>query len=256
MQGERQRAIAAALMAVASALLLLGNGLAEPPAPKLVLWAWDRAEDLRFLAAGEDVEVAFLAGTIHLRGERIELRPRRSPLALRDSTRRTPVVRIEADRGDRPRLDGEQRGAVVARIGALIDLEAATALQIDFDAPLSARPFYRALLADLRARLPRGAHLSMTALASWCLGDDWLGALDVDEAVPMFFRMGPDAGAARAWLARGTPLAEKCAESFGIALDEPLPARGSAAAVYAFSARSWTADEYASLRRRLAEPRL
>ncbi len=30
----------------------------------------------------------------------------------------------------------------------------------------------------------------MTALASWCAGDDWLRDLPVDEAVPMLFRMG------------------------------------------------------------------
>ena len=65
------------------------------------------------------------------------------------------------------------------------------AIQIDFDAADSERDVYRRLLARVRAVLPRTVPLSMTALASWCVGDTWLDGLPVDEAVPMLFRMGP-----------------------------------------------------------------
>ena len=40
----------------------------------------------------------------------------------------------------------------------------AKALQIDFDAPESARPFYRDLLVNLRSQLPEDTFISITAL--------------------------------------------------------------------------------------------
>lgn len=242
----------AAVVAIVSAALLLDA--ADRPSPKLILWTWDRPEDLRFLG-GDDVAVVYLAGTIRLRNERIELRPRFSPLALRDSTPRRPVVRIETDLFDRPALDALQRAAVVARIESLVGLGSLDSLQIDFDAPRSARDFYRALLADLRARLPRGAELTMTALASWCLGDRWLESVEVDDVVPMFFRMGRDDGVVRAALARNEELAPECRRSAGIALDEPSLDYGEAGNLYVFSARSWTSADYEALRARLDGPR-
>jgi hypothetical protein len=45
-------------------------------------------------------------------------------------------------------------------------------IQIDFDATRSERGFYRALLNDLRARVPRSTAFSITALASLCIHDD------------------------------------------------------------------------------------
>src|SRR3954471_2936111 len=49
--------------------------------PPLMLWAWDRDDDLRFLDI-RDTGVAFLAATLTLRGEGVVLAPRRNPLAL------------------------------------------------------------------------------------------------------------------------------------------------------------------------------
>src|SRR4030095_8793182 len=98
-----------------------------------------------------------------------------------------------------------------------------SAIQIDFDALVSERDFYRALLQDLRAQLPNNVPLSMTALASFCIGDRWLDDLPVDEAVPMIFRMGADDRTVKNLLTSGEDFREPlCQKSYGIAVDEPL----------------------------------
>jgi hypothetical protein len=82
--------------------------------------------------------------------------------------------------------------------------------------------------------------LSMTALASWCLDDNWLDELPIDEAVPMLFRMGPAADALRAdWGVR--TLAPKCRTSRGVSLDEPAPRRGGSTRTYVFNPGAWSA---------------
>src|SRR5512140_1413700 len=65
------------------------------PTP-IVLWAWERREDLRFVDPAA-VSVAYLAGTVRLRGDTVALRPRLQALITPDGTTRTPVVRIETD---------------------------------------------------------------------------------------------------------------------------------------------------------------
>src|SRR6185436_16086459 len=100
------------------------------------------------------------------------------------------------------------------------------AIQIDFDALVTERDFYRALLQDLRAKLPANVSLSMTALASFCIGDRWLDDLPVDEAVPMIFRMGADDKRIKSFLIDGNDFPEPlCQTSYGIALDEPIAMR-------------------------------
>jgi hypothetical protein len=99
-------------------------------------------------------------------------------------------------------------------------------IQIDFDAAASERPFYESLLTDLRKRLGPQAHISITALASWCEGDAWLAQLPagtIDEAVPMLFRMGRDAARVEATLAsQGEFRAGVCRASVGVSDDEQL----------------------------------
>jgi hypothetical protein len=117
------------------------------------------------------------------------------------------------------------------------------AVQIDFDARRSERPFYRSLLAAVRATLPRKVPLSITALASWCSYDNWLDGLPVDEAVPMLFRMGRfeergfrQAGEANAWR---TPL---CRGSAGISTDERQPLARDGRRLYVFHPTAWTPE--------------
>src|SRR5205085_1172314 len=95
------------------------------------------------------------------------------------------VTRIETDKQNRPVLSMEQRDKIIAGVGQLLQNPRVSAVQIDFDATESERDFYQDLLVQLRKRLPETMPLSITALASWCLYDDWIAGLAVDEAVPM-----------------------------------------------------------------------
>ena len=104
------------------------------------------------------------------------------------------VTRIEAP-GDVAAADVQ---AIARAIADRARLPMVSALQIDFDARLSQREMYRQLLHDVRGAMPQGMPLSMTALASWRLDDDWLDELPVDEAVPMLFRMGRASAASSA----------------------------------------------------------
>src|SRR6266480_6761022 len=53
--------------------------------PRVILWAWERPTDLRFINPKE-TGVAFLARTIRLRSGEVEVRPRLQPLNLPDGT--------------------------------------------------------------------------------------------------------------------------------------------------------------------------
>ena len=229
------------LLAVGSALARGWRG-ADPPG--VVLWAWDRPEDLRF-ADPRRAAVASLVGTLRLRADRVQVEARPHPLIVAAGTVLVPVVRIETDPLLRPVLSGEQRRQAAAAIAALVGGPTARHVQLDFDATRRERSFYRALLSDLRVRLAPDATLSITALASWCFGDRWLDDLPVDFAVPMLFRMGPDGEAIRLALDGGldfpSPL---CRHGAGVSLDEPIPLLPPGRPLYVFAPRPWSAVSY------------
>jgi len=212
--------------------------------PSVYLWAWERPEDLRFLA-GKRIGVAFLAKTLFLRSPAtitasdtasgVEVRPRMQPLHVLAGTPLTAVVRIETSQGavaatsqDSSRgpevLSENQVSRATEEIAEAARLPGVSAVQIDFDATRSEQALYRALLTETRKRIPANTRLSITALASWCIGDRWLDQLPpgtIDEAVPMLFRMGPG-GAEIVNFARSGkefPVAA-CKNSLGISTDE------------------------------------
>jgi hypothetical protein len=156
-----------------------------------MLWAWERPEDLRFVEPRQ-VGVAFLARTVFLSGDNVMIRPRLQPLIVAPGTALAAVVRMESSRAQPPTLSEEQRTQAVRAIAVTADLPGVSAVQVDFDATATERKFYRSLLEDLRKQLNSSTSLSITALASWCVDDDWLEGLPIDDAVPMLFRMGPD----------------------------------------------------------------
>ncbi len=276
-----------AIIAVSSAVIFsqaallrraASNVRAEPTMlPRTVFWAWERPEDLRFIDPSRQ-SVAFLARTIELRsfaaGDRpprnlgVTMKPRLQPLLVPDAARLIAVVRIESSndvwhRGDKPG-DGSiaspytdaQRDMVAALASEAASLPRVRALQIDFDASWSERQFYSSLLQELRKRLPPGMTLSITALASWCVGDTWLDGLPVktiDEAVPMLFRMGPDGVEIESDIASGQDFRSPiCRGSVGMSTDEDFSRRlllGAVQAgrgawrdkrVYVFAPQPWT----------------
>jgi hypothetical protein len=198
-------------------------GLASQMPPKMI-WAWERPEDLRFLDAKE-FGVAFLAQTIFLENEKVMPKPRRQPLEVSTGTYIVAVTRIETNKegSKRPTFKPEMVTKVADLVKSTLELPNVRAVQIDFDAVVSERPFYRSLMNELKNQLPTETPLTMTSLASWCTGDAWFNDFPVDEAVPMAFQMGADAEKIRTYLRNGNDWSEPlCRGSYGISVDDPL----------------------------------
>lgn len=236
------------------------NFLQTPP--PVVLWAWERPEDLRFIDP-TSTAVAYLAATIDLHHGQVIIHPRLQPLLVPNSTQLVAVFRIETSpaanrsafyratplmRSNQEALVGTQLPSVVATITHAASLPRVVGIQIDFDAKLSERPFYRALLFDLRHQLGPTMPISITALASWCFDDDWLASLPINEAVPMLFRMSADANEINVRLASGDFREPLCRTSLGLSTDEHWPAPLPARRLYIFNPRSWSKhDQLAAL---------
>jgi hypothetical protein len=217
--------------------------------PPLILWAWERPEQLQQLDARK-VGVAFLARTIYLRSDRVVVQPRLQPLNVAPNTMLIAVARIESDQKERPSLNSAQMLEVAGAIAQLSRLPGVVAVQIDFDATRSERDFYRNLLFRVREELPQTTLLSITALASWCKGDNWLDDLPIDEAVPMLFRMGVESNQIRSQLAAGeTFQSGKCQSSAGLSVDEPLASLPSTRRRYFFNPKSWSQESIETLLR-------
>ena len=199
--------------------------------PSVIVWAWERPEKLDFIDT-DRVGVAFLAKTLRLEGDRVISRPRLQPLELAPGTKLIAVVRIESNHST---LSSTQLQKVVTEITHLSVLSNISVVQIDFDANVSERSFYRTLLKEVRPRVPS---LSITALASWCAGDRWLSDLPIDEAVPMLFRMGVDERRFQS-APRFEPAI--CANSAGVSTDELITAP-AVDRLYIFNPNPWSRE--------------
>ncbi len=188
--------------------------------PHIILWAWERPEDLSFINP-QHYAVAFLAQTLTLTDSTVRYFPRQQPLKVSPKTKLIAVTRIEAEKY--PALSKTQIDEITRLVLNTLKLKNVSALQIDFDAKVSQRGFYRELLNELRAQIPPTLPLSITALASFCLSDPWIKGLPVDEAIPMIFRMGADNNKVKTQLKNGKDFSiPLCQQSYGIASDEPI----------------------------------
>ena len=188
-----------------------------------------------------------MAKTIYLRGDRVVSRPRLQPLTLPPAARVVAVARIESEHSTdypkRPVLSPAQIRETASTISELGSLPNVVMVQVDFDATTSERAFYRELLTQLRDKLPPSTALSITALASWCKGDNWLEDLPVDEAVPMLFRMGIERKQFLSGLSAGEGFtSRRCRSSAGVSTDEPLAQLPRVQRLYVFNPRVWSPD--------------
>lgn len=229
------------------------NRIDENHFPRIVLWAWERPEDLTFLDP-QRFGVAFLAQTLTLKNGEVVYSPRHQPLKLPSGVKLIAVTRIESQNITREHVDltDDLRKQLVEHIRKTLQLNNVSAIQVDFDAATSERTFYSQLLLDLRRDLPDNVPLSMTALASFCVGDRWLKDLPVDEAVPMVFRMGTDSDRIKNLLTSGGDFRDAlCRRSYGVALDEPVSTSfDKQRRVYVFNAKSWTVADVSLLEER------
>ena len=220
--------------------------------PRVLLWAWERP--IRFSALPPSVGIAYLAGTLVLSDHEGAARPRFQPLVIPSSAPVVAVVRVEIDAKRGPTLTDQQAQWAAESVLALASRPRVIALQVDFDATSGERCFYSTMLARLRRVIPARWPLSITALASWCMGDPWIRDLPIDEAVPMLFRMGPDSRGVRARLDAGQDFSlDVCRTSLGLSLDEPLARVPQGRRRYVFSADGWNEHSIAQALR-LSEP--
>lgn len=245
------------------AALLIAVGLNHAPAPPadrlglpaLMLWSWDRADDLRFIDPAT-TGVAYLAGSIRLEAGGIAVVPRRNALLLPPGTATLPVIHIALDRARPPSLEAAARDALVAAILQSRPAGSA-ALQVDFEVTQSQQSFLAATIRALHQALP-DTPLSMTALSAWCLNERWIDPLPVDEVVPMLFRLGPDRLRIAAHFSAGGDFRDaRCRGSFGIATDETRRIGFDAPwlsgrRAYVFAPKRWTADIYTAIRQEIA----
>ncbi len=211
-----------------------------------MLWAWERTEDLRWIPS--DVGVAYVATAISLDGARARLTPRANPLYLRADTVAVPVVHVDVSWRQPPVLNAAQKAVVVEQVLAAAATSKHHVVQLDFEVRLSQRAFLQEVVHDIRQRLPSNTALSITALASWCAGDYWLGHMPADEIVPMVFRMGRDAQVIRQQLrAQGRFLPANCSTALGQSSDEAVVGI-TAKRHYYFSPKAWTADSWRQVR--------
>ncbi len=207
--------------------------------PHIILWAWEEPEDLR-AADPHSVGVALLAERVFI-GKQVSAVPRRQRILLPQGIWAEAVVRIEA--GAEFHDDPATRRATADAVVKAAHLPGLRAVQVDFDAAESQRTFYADVLRQVRAALPPGERLEITALVSWCAeSQGWLHALPVDAAVPMEFRLGRHIGD---WALR-EPL---CAGDVGISTDEPSnrPEEIANRTLYVFAPRPFTGPQLAML---------
>jgi hypothetical protein len=208
--------------------------------PPIMLWAWEREEDLRFINS-DKVGVAFLAQTLVLQSDEVKFIPRRQPMQVNENTYLMAVTRIETNKSQKPTLSDAQKSEMINLILKTLQKKNVKSVQIDFDVIVQERDFYRKLLNELRPKIDKEIPLTITSLASFCIGDNWYGDLPIDEGVPMIFRMGVDSDKIKSYLISGKDFVNPyCKTSYGFSFDEPIKFDFKEnRRFYFFNTRSW-----------------
>ncbi|CAM6004015.1 unnamed protein product [Sphagnum balticum] len=220
----------------------------------VVLWSWQNDDNLIFIDP-DKVSVAGYCGTILIDRERVNFRPRLNALLVPDGTVVMPVFRVVTRHPEEP-LKEASIAEAVDTIAQCLKARPSPVVQIDFDATVAERRSYLALLKSLRLALPRDTAISVTALASWCLFDQWLERGAADEAVAMMFSMGRgqrETLQAVQKIPFATALSAKV--SLGISANEPstnreLKSRAvirQAERIYIFATGGWSKERFQKL---------
>jgi len=229
--------------------------------PMKVLWAWKRAEDLTSMDSRE-FAVAYLAKHIFIDGENIKWQSRNQPLKLPANTQLIVTIRIDVIRRDKPAYSAKQIEEIARQIKLASQVPHTVQIQIDFDALASERQFYIDLLKSVRKTLPDNMPISITALASWCLYDNWIRELNVDETVPMMFSLGGERDKIMRYFRQNHDFIEPRAKrSLGLSLEDTrvnelmipiVQRRKIPCRVYVFTRTAWTEEKIQSARAMLS----
>ena len=166
---------------------------------------------------GQDMAVAYIVQTITLRAATVRIDPRPRPQRDSPSSDVIAATRIEVPAGAAVDLSQGQIEQLAYAIADTAEIPLVGAAQIDFDATIAQRCFYRDLIHRVRALLPAEIPLSITAIASWCMDDDWVSDLPIAEVVPMI-RMGHEwKAAAKRAREDARQITGVCASALGVA---------------------------------------
>jgi hypothetical protein len=165
------------------ASLLLWSACGRSEAPQVFLVAGEQAEDFRFLEPGK-LGIAYRSGTVLMEGDRVHTIARTAAMYLPVKGTLHSIVRIESKN---PRLEDAPRAQAVEAILKLTAPPAVSGVIIDYVAAPGERSFYRALLEELRTKIPPSRSLSIAAPVEWCTSDPWIEDLPVDEVIPTVF---------------------------------------------------------------------
>jgi len=224
------------------------NYLKTNYSPRIFLWAWERPENLLFIN-NKNIGVAFYAGTITFSDSVTIFKPRLQPLAINPKILVIPVIRIVNEEKD-GQLNNNQISKAVELIVKTCSQGKISGCQIDFDVKSSEIDFYKNLILKTRNNLSKSTPLSITTLVSWCHSGGWLNDLSIDEAVPMFFRLGTDEYLIRQDLVGESFMkAKSCQKAVGISTDEPLPQAKylKNRRIYIFNSHSWTFEDFSNI---------
>ncbi|GAC1321259.1 MAG: hypothetical protein NVS3B11_12610 [Collimonas sp.] len=245
--------------------------------PPLMLWVGERPDDVRTWIDGsarqskgatdnpapsiqdQRMGVAVLDTTVLLRDGSASVHRRQQSLKLPPAwyaqnglQQKAPVVtivHIEMVRGaHKPALNEKQKQTIVNAVVAAATRSPSQVVQLDFEVMQSQKPFLADVVKRSRDALPANVALSITALASWCVGDAWLADLPVDEVVPTAFHMDGEAKRMRDLLDHdGRFPRPECQPSLGLSLDEqPWPSKLRSQRLYLFNRNAWSATPMAS----------
>ncbi|MBY0550082.1 MAG: DUF3142 domain-containing protein [Candidatus Obscuribacterales bacterium] len=231
--------------------------------PRTILWAWHRSEDLSYIDPRE-FAVAYLACSVLLSGNEVRTNWRQQPLKVPERTILMPVVRVDTDPKQTPTLDSKMVRNLTGLIARIASRPRSSRIQVDFDARLSERDFYRQLLTEVRQTVPAQMPLSITALASWCLFDNWLANLPVSETVPMMFSLGTERTKVLNYFRSGKQfLHPGCCDALGVSLEDsevnalmiPLSKqRKIPPRLYVFTRSAWTREKVETVRLLAGDP--
>lgn len=233
------------------------------PAPRTILWAWQRSEDLSYIDP-QEFAVAYLACSVLLSGSEVKTIWRQQPLKVPIQTVLIPVVRLDTDTKHPASFDAKMLHDLTALITRAASRPRSSGIQIDFDARLTERVFYTQVLTELRQSLPPNTPISITALASWCLFDNWLTGLPVSETVPMMFSLGNERAKVLNYFSAGNQFRHAgCCDALGISLEDPpvnalmipltkhrkIPLR-----LYVYTKSAWTREKVDKVRLLAGDP--
>ncbi len=215
--------------------------------PKIIIWAWERPENLLFIN-NKNIGVAFYAGTITFSGSETIFQPRLQPLAINPEVPVISVIRIVNK--ENSQLSNDQLLSAVDLIVKICSQQGRSSCQIDFDVKSSEINFYKKLILKTRDGLPKSIPLSITTLTSWCHLGSWVDNLPINEAIPMFYRLGPDEYLIRHDLVGESFMkAKNCQKAIGISTDEPIPQSKylKNRRIYIFNPHSWTVEDFSDI---------